>query len=412
MKREVSEAIAAIGKGPLREELIQLHVVPLFSRVLARGSSYLANHSLGRPLDVMAEDVAEATGLWYGMMDKAWDAWLAEQEAFRVRIATLIGAPSATCVVPKTSAGQGLRTVLNALPGTPRVVTTRGEFDSIDVILKQYAMLEQIAIRWIEPDRRGEFHLEALIDAVRAGTDLVVVSQTMFMTGQILSDLNDLAEACHRNGALLLVDSYHAIGVIPVDVGHMNADFMIGGSYKYLRGGPGACFLYISPQALEKELRPLDIGWFANTNSFAYRRPDPPVLKTGGNAFLESTPPVLPYYQARSGQEFVLAMGVERLRAYSLAQLRCLRTYLQQEGITDLVGGDEKHGAFLAINSKMAPQIAIKLERKGIHCDARGEWLRFCPDCLTREEELQNAAATLGRVLREHRAILGTRHAH
>jgi kynureninase len=403
MKREVSEAIAAVGEGPLREELIQRHLSPLFSRVLASGSSYLANHSLGRPLDVMAEDVAEAIGLWYGMMGKAWDAWLAEQEAFRARIATLIGAPGAGYVVPKTSAGQGLRAVLNALPGTPRVVTTRGEFDSIDVILKQYAKLKRITIQWIEPDRRGEFHLDRLVDAVRAGADLVVVSQTMFMTGQILSNLDFLAEACHQNGALLFVDSYHAIGVIPVDVEHMNADFMIGGSYKYLRGGPGACFLYISPQALEKELRPLDIGWFANANSFAYRRPDPPVLKNGGNAFLESTPAILPFYQARSGQEFVLAMGVERLRGYSLAQLGCLRNYLQQEGIIELVGGDEKHGAFLAINSKIASRIANRMERKGIHCDARGEWLRFCPDCLTREEELYNAAVALGRVLREER---------
>jgi kynureninase len=401
MKREVSEAIAALGQGPLREELIQRHLTPLFSRVLAGGSSYLANHSLGRPLDVMAEDVAEAIALWYGMMGQAWDAWLAEQEAFRVRIATLIGAADAGYVVPKTSAGQGLRTVLNALPGTPRVVTTRGEFDSIDVILKQYAKLNRITIQWIEPDRHGEFHLNPLVDAVRTGADLVVVSQTMFMTGQILSDLNLLAEACHQNGVLLLLDSYHAIGVIPVDVEHMNADFMIGGSYKYLRGGPGACFLYISPQALEKELRPLDIGWFANADSFAYRRPDPPVLKTGGNAFLESTPAVLPFYQARSGQEFVLAMGVERLRDYSLVQLACLRNYLQQEGIAKFVGGDEKHGAFLAINSKMASQIATSMERKGIHCDARDEWLRFCPDCLTREEELYNAAVTLGKVLRE-----------
>jgi kynureninase len=349
----------------------------------------------------MAEDVAEATGLWYGMMDKAWDAWLVEQEAFRVRIATLIGAPGADSIVPKTSAGQGLRTVLNALSGTPRVVSTRGEFDSIDVILKQYARLERITIRWIEPDGHGEFHLESLIDAVRAGVDLVVVSQTMFMTGQILSDLKELADACHQNGALLLVDAYHAIGVIPVDVGHVNADFMLGGSYKYLRGGPGACFLYISPQALEIELQPLDIGWFANADSFAYRRPEPPVFQTGGNAFLESTPAVLPYYQARTGQEFVLAMGVERLRAYSLAQLSRLRMYLEQEGITNLVGGDESHGAFLAIRCKMANQIATRLEREGIHCDARGEWLRFCPDCLTREEELHNAAATLGRLVRE-----------
>jgi ACS family hexuronate transporter-like MFS transporter len=38
----------------------------------------------------MAEDVREATLLWETKLGDAWDAWLAEQEAFRTRIAQLI----------------------------------------------------------------------------------------------------------------------------------------------------------------------------------------------------------------------------------------------------------------------------------------------------------------------------------
>ena len=68
------------------------------------------------------------------------------------------------------------------------------------------------------------------------------------MNGQAVHNLEQLADACHSVGAKLLVDSYHAIGVFPVDVAAMRADFVIGGSYKYLRGGPGACFLYLSPR--------------------------------------------------------------------------------------------------------------------------------------------------------------------
>lgn len=123
-----------MGAGRLREESVQQHVAPLFSRVLSRRAFYLANHSLGRPLDAMADDIAEATGLWYSKLGEAWDDWLEEREAFRARVAALIGAGRGDYIVPKTSAGQGLRTVLNALPGRPRVVSTRGEFDSVDVI--------------------------------------------------------------------------------------------------------------------------------------------------------------------------------------------------------------------------------------------------------------------------------------
>jgi len=399
MNTQVQRAVAKLGGGPLQEGSIEREIAPLFSRVLSNNFSYLANHSLGRPLDAMADDIAEATALWYSKVGDAWDAWLEEQQAFRTRIASLIGATRVDCVIPKTSAGQGLRTVLNALHGKPRVITTRGEFDSIDVILKQYAALDRIELRWVEPGTQGDFSIGPLIDAVNDGADLVVVSQVMFMTGQIVQGLDALAEVCHQRGTRLLVDSYHAVGVIPVDVVQLGADFVIGGSYKYLRGGPGTCFLYVAPEVLEGGLRSLDIGWFANADTFAYQRPESPVLKSGGDAFLESTPPVLTWYQARSGQEFTLAMGVDRLRAYSLKQLVALRGYLADTGVDTVTGGDEGHGAFLTIRLADAMEFPGRLEREGIICDARGEWLRLCPDCLTREEELRHAAATLGKML-------------
>src|ERR1700730_718601 len=268
--RTMDEAVAQLGPGPLTEESVQQHIAPLFSRVLASDRVYLANHSLGRPLDAMAEDVRVATSLWETRLGDAWDAWLAEQEAFRTRVAQLIHAPRVDCVVPKTSAGQGLRAVLNALPGTPRVLSTRGEFDSIDLLLKQYASLGRIEMRWVEADAEGLFTVPGIMRHLRQEIDLVVISQVMFMNGQVVHNLEHLAAACHGVGAKLLVDSYHAVGVFPVDVAVMCADFVIGGSYKYLRGGPGACFLYLSPEVLEGGLRALDTGWVANSETFSY----------------------------------------------------------------------------------------------------------------------------------------------
>lgn len=395
------DAIAALGDGPLQEEAIAEHVAPLFSRVLATDRIYLANHSLGRPLDRMADDVAEATALWYSKLGDAWDGWLAEREAFRGRIARIIGAERPDCIVPRDSAGQALRAVLNALPGRPRVVSTRGEFDSVDMILKQYAAKGRIEARWVEPDELDEFSAEALIREVeRGGADLVVVSLVMFMTGQLMSGLDELSKACHAKGARLLVDVYHAVGIVPVDVQKIGADFAIGGSYKYLRGGPGGGYLYLSSNVLESGLRPLDTGWFANEDMLGFRRPDPPVLRSGGDAFLEGTPAVLPWYQARSGAGFVLAIGVHRLREYSLRQLRALLGYLEEAGVTGVAGGDDRHGGFLSIRLRNAMEIPKLLERDGIICDARGEWLRLCPDCLTRGSELRRAALSLAEALR------------
>lgn len=393
------EAIAAMGSGPLTEDSLRKHIFPLFSRTIARPGVYLANHSLGRPLNQTADDVRECIGLWQAHLGDAWDGWMVEHEAHRSRLAQLIGAPRPDCIIPKTSAGQGLRTVMNALPGTPRVLSTDCEFDSVDVILKRYAAVGRIQLELVRIHSDGRLDLSPLFDKVRKGVDLVVISQVLFATGKLLPNLDELANECHQHGARLLVDAYHAVGALPVNVAAMGADFMIGGSYKYLRGGPGACFLYVSPDALESGLRPLDIGWFAKEEPFLYERPDPPRFAPGGDAFLESTPPVITWYQARAGQLFTLGLGVQRLRDYSLDRLRRLKRYLATHGI-EAQGADDAHGAFLTIEHPAASALSDALRANNIITDARDRWLRLCPDCLTLDGALNDTAKALAAVLR------------
>lgn len=384
----MKEAIAALGPGPLTEAGLAKHVFPLFSRVLDTDRIYLENHSLGRPLDQTADDMREACELWQTKLGDAWENWIAERECSRARFARLIGSPRTDCVIPKTSAGQGLRTVLNATPGKPRVISTVGEFDSIDLILRQYAACGRIEVTWLDPD------IDRVISALDAGADLVVVSQVLFMTSRVLHGIDRLAEACHAAGARLLVDAYHAIGVFPVDVKAMGADFVISASYKYLRGGPGAGFLYISPAVLDSGFVPLDTGWFAKDDPFAFERPDPPRFAPGGDAFLESTPPIFTYYQARAGQQFTLEIGVERLRAYSLEQTARFKSYLSDAGVT-AEGGGPNYGAFLTIRAHDARDVARRLAERGVDADSRGHLVRVCPDCLTTDQEMQHAALSI-----------------
>jgi kynureninase len=398
----IAESVAALGPGALTEDALRRHIFPLFSRTLAAPGIYLANHSLGRPLDQTEEDLREGFAHWQTKLHNAWDTWQEEEQQHRARIAQLIGAPRPDCIIPKTSAGQGLRTVLNALPhranDVPRVLTTTAEFDSVDIILKQYAAVGRIHLENVPchaPD--GAIDLAPLIGSL-PNADLVIVSQVLFSTGQVLPDLDRLADVCHQRGARLLVDAYHAIGVLPVNVAAMRADFVIGGSYKYLRGGPGAAFLYISPTALESGLQPIDIGWFAKEKPFFYERPNPPRFAPGGDGFLESTPPVLTYYQARAGQQLTLALGVERIRAYALDRLSRLERCLAEAGIA-AQGADHQHGAFLTIEHADATSLANELEHRGITTDARGPYLRLSPDYLTTDNQMGETATMLAFVL-------------
>lgn len=404
-------------QGPLTEAGLVEHIHPLFSRALARtGEIYLANHSLGRPLDQTADDVREAMDLWYSEMDGAWGAWLSERDAYRARIAQLIGRADPRAVVPKTSAAQGLRAVINSLPSqTPAIVATRGEFDSIDFVLKAYAHRGRARVAWVPCDDRARFDADRIVAAIKPGTDLVVVSRVFFATGHVLEGLERIVERAHGLNARVLVDAYHSAGVLPESMDEIGCDAMIGGNYKYTRGHTGACWLALADSMLAPagapepdRPAPVDTGWFAKAQPFAYHRTDLPEYAAGGDGWLEATPPVLTYYQARAGLDLTLALGVDRLRAYSLGQLGFLRESLHDAGVrTELINArPEDHGAYLLIPVEDGKEAVAALRRAGVNTDARpspagGRWfVRLCPDILNTRAELASAATIVARTIR------------
>lgn len=413
----IADAVASMGPGPLQEASLRRCVFPLFSRVLARRELYLANHSLGRPLDVLADDVREALDLWYGDMDEAWGAWLEEQQAFRGRVAALIGCSRPDAVVPKTAAGQGLRAVLNAIDvPTPHVLATHGEFDSLDFILRTYAERGRASVRWLGPQPATGGYSPTpvvtsptvILDAIaRERAHVLVLSHVSFATGQLMTRLPEIIAAAHEQSTLVLLDCYHSAGVVPVEFDTLGPDFAVGGSYKYTRGGPGACWLAVHPRHLSDRphegspacpfLKPtLDTGWFAKLDTFKYERTERPRWTAGGDAWLESTPPILTAYQARSGLEFTLAVGVPRLREYSLAQQARLRKALIGRGVpTPLI---EPHGAFVLVPHRHPPSAVRGLKAAGLNADARHSFVRLCPDVLTTDEEIDRAAEIIASV--------------
>ncbi|MAY75735.1 MAG: aminotransferase [Phycisphaerae bacterium] len=410
---DIESAIRGLGDGPLTEDGLRTHVFPLFSRVLSREEIYLANHSLGRPLDRMAEDVRAAIDAWYADMDGAWGLWVDERERYRSLMARLIGLNDPKAIVPKTSAGQALRAVLNALPrknGPIRVVATRGEFDSIDCILKVYRAKGLIEVRWVDGDDAGAFHAGDIVAATDSETDLVLCSQVVFATGQAIESIHAVVARAREVGAYSLIDTYHAVGAIPFDFARLDADFAIGGNYKYTRGGPGAAWLAVQPRLLPGareprpgDLAPIDTGWFARPEPMGFDRTDDATLAGGGDGWLESTPPILTYFQAKAGLEFTLAIGVDRLRAYNLELQSYLIDRLRGRNVDPIV--HEHRGAFFLVPSADERTLCASLKDRGLNTDARRcpttgrGFVRICPDILNTREELDRAVDIICEVM-------------
>ena len=416
--RVIDAAVRELGDGPLTEAGVIAHLHPLFSRVLEREELYFANHSLGRPLDRMADDMAEFSDLWYRDMDGAWGPWMEEQSRYRESVAALIGCARPDAVVPKTSAAQGLRAVLNALPTggdasihrPVRVIAPEAEFDSIDFVLKAYARKGRIDLTRVAPDDEGVTHGSDVVSAIEAAgeaPDLVVVSQVFFASGQQLTGLDQIVAAARGRGSLVLLDTYHGAGVLPGVFDESGIDFAIGGNYKYTRCGPGACWLAIAERHLDREdLFSLDTGWFAKRDTFGYARSDRAEFAEGGDGWLEATPPIATMYQSRSGLALTLALGIERQRAYQLEQQHAMTDMLRDRGVAlHLI---EPRGAFFLMPTQNLSGTLAALKASGVNADGRPlraggrelAFVRFCPDLLSTRDEMREASDRIARVMK------------
>ena len=72
-----------------------------------------------------------------------------------------------------------------------------------------------------------------------------------------------------RVGARVILDVYQVAGTVPMDLGAWQADFAVGGSVKWLCGGPGNAFLYTRPELLE-EAKPSFTGWLSRSHPFDF----------------------------------------------------------------------------------------------------------------------------------------------
>ena len=413
--QQIGAAAAALGSDTFNEDGLRSHIHPLFTRVLARNEQsqeiYLANHSLGRPLDMVQPVIAGALDQWYERIDGAWEYWLQGRDAYRSQISQLLSWTAPHCIVPKSSAAQGLRAVINALGSSqPSILSTRCEFDSIDFVLKAYHHKGRADVAWLESDQDGLLDTQTLLNRIDTQVDLVVLSVVNFVTGQATSHLEEIVEKAHSCGACVVLDAYHAFGVLPIDFHTLGADFVIGGNYKYTRGGAGACFLAIHPRHTHhsptipenNSIFPIDTGWFAKADPFAYKRSDSPEYAAGGDSWLEATPPVLTYFQALPGLMLSNAIGVDRLRAYSIQQQEFLETQLRARGVP--VRLIENRGAYILIPTPDGHSLAARFKEAGVNTDARplpsgSDWVvRLCPDLLNTEAELTEAASRIASV--------------
>jgi kynureninase len=197
----------------------------------------------------------------------------------------------------------------------------------------------------------------------------------------------------------VVLDVYQAAGTVPLHLEAIGTDFAVGGSVKWLCGGPGAGYLYVRPD-LAPTLEPGIVGWAAHATPFAFET-GPIEYAAAPERFQSGTPNVPSLYSARAGYEIVARIGVETIRRHSLRLTRRMIDRALEAGYrVNTPLDDEARGGAVIIDAPNGAAVADELIRREIIVDYRpGAGIRMAPHFYNTMDDVEHAMAVLGEIV-------------
>lgn len=371
---------------------------PSYSCFLRHGRILLTGHSHQAWPDVAREGLLESFDDAAEHVDDKWEAASLAADAVRSAVARIIGAQPDEIALGQ-STHELVARFLSALDlkKRPHLVASAGEFHSMH---RQLARLAEAGVEvTLVPVEPVSELAGRLARAVRDDTAALLVSSVLFETSSIVPDLAHAVEAAQKRGAEVLVDAYHAFGVVPFAVSQLGRDpiFVTGGGYKYAQWGEGCCWLRV-PR--ETSLRPVYTGWFSDFASLAAPRDVVRRVSYGprpADRFAGSTYDPASHYRARAVIRFFESneLSVERLRALSLRQTERILAGLEPGYRVRTPRDPERRGGFVSVEVEGAASVVGALRARGIFTDARGSVLRLGPAPYVTDEEIDAALAAI-----------------
>jgi kynureninase len=352
--------------------------------------TYLINHSLAAMPAAAEERVLEYTRMWRERGIRAWgEGWWEMPVTVGDQLGRILGAPPGSIVMHQNvTVAEAIVLSCWPRPGARnRVVYEEANFPSVRYLYQARSELEVVVV----PDDR------AIVEAIDERTLLVPISHVLFNSAEI-QDVEPIVRRAHECGAHVVLDCYQSAGVVPLDLTALGVDFAVGGSVKWLCGGPGAGWLYVRPDLAER-LEPTLVGWQGHARPFAFE----PELEyaAGARRFLTGTPNVPALYAATAGYDVIEEVGVPRIRERSLALTQLLIDECDAAGL-EVVSPREpgRRGGAVVVSTPDHAACHRELGERGVICDFRPEaGIRLGPHFFNSEDEVRHAIAELADVV-------------
>ena len=325
-----------------------------------------------------------------------WEFWVERNEAARAAFARLLHAESDDVAVT-TSVSQGVSALVSALDLSGernRIVISEYEFPTVGQIAHAQE-LRGAEVVHVRPDADGRIPLERFAGAIDERTALVCCTAVSFRSGH-RHDVSSIAELAHAKGALLLADSYQAVGALELDVRTLGADVVTGGTVKYLLGSAGLAFMWLR-EALRAELVPTQTGWFADEDIFEMSIADYSPHATA-RRFDSGTPPVPSLYPGVAGMQLVAEVGVPAIEAHVRDLVDRLFAGLDELGATVVTPRVEaEHGPLVCVASTDPNALVAALAKEHIVTSTRDSSLRISLHLYNVEEDVDRILSALRR---------------
>jgi kynureninase len=364
-------------------------------------TTYLVSNSLGAMPRAVPDRLAEYVEAWGGQGVRAWsNGWWEMPVTVGNEIAPLIGAGVGEVVMfPNVSLAQAaIASALDYTPPRDRIVMTALDFPSVRYVYDALATRLGARITVVESDDGIGIDLDRLLAAIDERTRLVSISHVLFRSAYVM-DAEAICRRAHEMGALVALDAFHSVGIMPVDVQRSGADFLTGGVLKWLCGGPGGCFLYVSP-AVRDRCAPAITGWQAHARPFGFEAE----MEYAASSFrwLNGTPVIPALYAAMEGPRLVRRAGIQAIRAKSVRQTARLMELGDARGYRVHAPREAaRRGGTVALDVPHGYAVAQTLLAQNILVDYRPDaGIRIAPHFYTSDEELEQAVAAIDAALK------------
>jgi kynureninase len=359
---------------------------------ILESTTYLINHSLGAMPAEAARRLERYACEWATRGARAWgEGWWESAFTAGDLVGSIVGAPPGTTVMHQnvTVAEAIVLSCFELRPPRNRVVFEAGLFPSVRYVQQAWSRFGADVVVCEDGD--------AVVDAIDERTLLVPISHVLFKTGEI-QDVERIVARAHDAGALVCLDAYQSAGAVPLDVTALGVEFCVGGSVKWLCGGPGAGWLYVRPDVAER-LEPAFAGWQGHARPFAFEPAMEPAR--GAARFLTGTPNVPANYAASAGYEIVAEIGVDRIRENSMRQTALLVELIDEAGFELQSPRDPaRRGGSVVFSVPDFAAVHAELAAREVICDHRPDvGLRFGPHFFTTDEELRFAVDQVVEIL-------------